>query len=179
MLLDTFASIVKERFDVLMREEGVPRDLISAVKRVNFYSPAEVYLRLRKLMRIYDTKEFYMACKIVERTANIIKGEYFGEIGPDATLFQLPEEKKLWEVYSINKDRIQKEVDRRNYDDVLILYARTFYDIIHLFFDKVLVNVEDEKLRNNRKVLLYLVNRLVTERVADLKEMEVLKNARS
>ncbi|HDI46064.1 MAG TPA: hypothetical protein ENF60_01870 [Candidatus Omnitrophica bacterium] len=120
-----------------------------------------------------------MACKVVERTANIIKGERFENKTVDEDLLQLPEEEKLWNIYLANKNKILTEIDNRNYDNVLILYARAFYDIIHLFFDKVLVNVEDEKLRNNRKVLLYLVNRLVTERVADLKEMEVLKDARS
>ena len=174
-----FQNLIIERFEVLMREEDISRDLIAAVVKVNFTSPAEVYFRIRKLLRIYDNKEFYMACKVVERTANIIKGQQFENRTVNEDLLQLPEEKKLWNVYLANKDKILTEVDRRNYDDVLILYARTFYDIIHLFFDKVLVNVEDEKLRNNRKVLLYLVNRLVTERVADLKEMEVLKNARS
>lgn len=172
-----FSDLVRERFEVVMREEGIPRDLISAVVKVNFHNPFEVYLRIRKLMRIYDSREFYRASKVVERTANIIKGEVYEGKEPDPELFQLPEEQKLWEAYTSSKEIIQAEIENRNYDNVLILYARRFYDIIHLFFDKVLVNVEDEKIRENRKVLLYLINTLVTERVADLKEMEVLKNA--
>ena len=174
-----FVNLCKERFQVLMREEKIPQDLISAVVKVNFQIPAEVYFRIRKLLNIYNKKGFFYAAKVVERTAKIIKDEEGLENSlPEEDLFQENEEKKLWRIYLENKEEIQAKIQLRDYEKATLLYGEAFYDIIHLFFDKVLVNVEDSLVRRNRKTLLYLVNNLLTRQVADFKEMEVLRNER-
>lgn len=174
-----FLNLCRERFQFLMKEEGFPPDLVIGVSKTNFSNLFEVYLRLRKLERIYQRKEFFMACKVVERTANIIKDEEVQlSIGLNREAFREPEEKQLLQAYLENKGRISELIESRAYDKAILLYAQAFYDIIHLFFDRVLVNVEDDSLRRKRKGLLYLINLLLSSRVADLKEMEVLKNAR-
>jgi glycyl-tRNA synthetase beta chain len=39
---------------------------------------------------------------------------------------------------------------------------------VHAFFDKVFVNVEDEKIRNNRLLLVRKINELYVENIANL-----------
>jgi len=48
------------------------------------------------------------------------------------------------------------------------MYARAFSGLLSAFFEDVMVNVEEKSLRKNRMVLLSLINRLYSERVANL-----------
>lgn len=177
-LRDLFMGICRERFQALMKGEGIPQDLTLAVLSVGFDNPAEVYYKIRSLLRVYGEKEFFFAAKVVERTFNIIRDEEnLEDLGVDPELFEKPEEGQLWQAYVDNREEIKSKIEERDYAGATVLYGRAFYDIIHLFFDRVMVNVEDERIRKNRKALLYLINRLYTERVADLKETEVLKDA--
>ncbi len=174
-----FLTMAKERFCVLMKEEDIPVDLVNAVINADFKVPFDAYLRIRKLLTIYDKRDFYRAAKVAERTANIVKGEKgLDKESADPNLFKEKEEQELWEVYLKHKDKIIEKINNKEYDTVTVLYGRVFYAIIHRFFDEVLVNVEDRVLRRNRKVMLYLINNLMAQRVADLKEMEVLKDAK-
>jgi len=174
-----FLTMAKERFCVLMKEENIPADLVAAVISADFKVPFDTYLRIRKILIIYNKQDFYRAAKVAERTANIIKGEQgLGKESVVPDIFKEKEERKLWEVYLKYKDKIIEKIDNKEYDTATVLYGRVFYAIIHRFFDEVLVNVEDRVLRRNRKVLLYLINDLMAQRVADLKGMEVLKDAK-
>ncbi|MDP8216769.1 MAG: glycine--tRNA ligase subunit beta [Candidatus Kaelpia imicola] len=174
-----FLSIAGERFSLLMADAGIASDLVEAVSEVNFKVPSEVYLRLRQLLNIYETEDFYKALKVAERTGRIVKdkGELTGSI--DRRLLKEREELELYKVYLEVEDKIAERVDKREYGKAAILYGKSFYDIIDRFFSEVLVNVDEKKLRENRKLLLSEVNRLLTERVLNPKEMEVLKDAKS
>ncbi len=176
---ELFSTLCKERFQYLMREENIPQDLITAVIEVNFHMPSEVYLRIRKLLNIYKSKDFFAAAKVAERTGNIVKdandlkAQY-----PDTSIFSDEKERKLFDIYLENKDEITAKIKNKEYAFAMTMYGKVFYDIIHSFFDTVLVNVEDEKIKKNRKVLLYLINELLKDKVADLKGMEVLKDGK-
>ncbi|MDP8253923.1 MAG: glycine--tRNA ligase subunit beta [Candidatus Kaelpia aquatica] len=175
-----FLSIGRERFSVLMADIGVASDLVEAVSSVNFKVPSEVYLRLKQLTNIYDKGDFYKALKVAERTERIVKDKReLKSLRLKEGLLKEREEKELYEVYLESKDEILKRVDKREYDKATILYGKSFYGIIDRFFSEVLVNVDDQELRENRKLLLFEVNKLLTERVLNPKEMEVLKDAKS
>ncbi|MDP8234699.1 MAG: glycine--tRNA ligase subunit beta, partial [Candidatus Saelkia tenebricola] len=175
---EVFLTIAQERFCVLMKDENMPQDLIHAVVSVNFKAPNEAYLRIKKMFAIYGKEDFFKTAKVAERTANIIKGEKdLDKEHLNQELFKEAEEQELWEAYLKHKDKVIEKIHNKEYDVAAVLYGEVFYDIIHRFFDRVLVNVEDYSLRRNRKVLMWLINDLLTQKVADLKGMEVLKDA--
>jgi glycyl-tRNA synthetase beta chain len=177
---ERFLSISKERFSVLMDDAGIASDLVEAVVISNFKVLSEVCLRLRQLLNISKTEEFYKAIKVAERTERIVKDKReLGSLKLKERLLEQLEERELYDIYIKVKDKIKEKVDNRKYDKATILYAESFYDIIDRFFQEVLVNTERQDLRENRKLLLFEVNRLLTERVLNPKEMEVLKDAKS
>ncbi len=175
-----FLSIAGERFTVLMADLGIGSDMVEAVSEVNFKVPSEVYLRLKQLLSIYDNKDFYKAIKVLERTSRIVKDKKELEsLSLKEEFLKEREELELYRVYLDVKDKIIELIDNREYAKATILYGKSFYDIIDEFFNKVLVNVDEKVLRENRKLLLFEVNKLLTERVLSPKEMEVLKDAKS
>ncbi len=177
---ELFLSISKERFSALMSDLGIAADLVEAVLAVNFSSPSEVYLRLRQLLNVSKREEFYNAIKVAERTERIVKDKRgFKSLKIKKELLKEREEQELYDIYLSTKDKIVAKIDNREYDKATILYGKSFYAIIDRFFQEVLVNTEDEDLKGNRKLLLFSINRLLTERVLNPKEMEVLKDAKS
>ena len=137
-------------------------------------------MRLRQLLNVSKREEFYNAIKVAERTERIVKDKRgFKSLKIKKELLKEREEQELYDIYLSTKDKIVAKIDNREYDKATILYGRSFYAIIDRFFQEVLVNTEDEDLKGNRKLLLFSINRLLTERVLNPKEMEVLKDAKS
>ncbi|MBI4388142.1 MAG: glycine--tRNA ligase subunit beta, partial [Candidatus Omnitrophica bacterium] len=66
-----------------------------------------------------------------------------------------------------NASKISSCADEKNYAAASRTYAE-FYDPIHDFFDKVLVNDKNLEIRANRQALMKKINELYTEKIADL-----------
>ncbi len=59
-------------------------------------------------------------------------------------------------------------VSDKNYDLALKHYSSVFYEPVHEFFDQVLVNHENPKIRMNRQALVGRINQLCKKNLADL-----------
>ena len=79
-----------------------------------------------------------------------------------------PIEKQLASALMEVKPRFQDAFKKREFDACFNLYENAFSDLIHQFFDTVLVNVEDENIRFNRKVLMKQINALLCDTIANL-----------
>jgi glycyl-tRNA synthetase beta chain len=104
----------------------------------------------------------------VERTGNILKGSKEKLNSVDPALFQEPLEKELFELLKSKGPDLQKTLEKKDYKTVTRLYGETFFDPLHHFFDRVMVNVEDPQIRRNRQALMRDINTLYTAGVADL-----------
>ncbi len=169
-----FTEFIKERLIVMMDEQyKFRRDLINAVISSGFDNIYNFYLRLDGLNNIINKFYFEQARCVVERTNNITKGvsSFIEEI--DVSLLQMDEEKALFEKYKIIKDKFASFIQQDNYDEATKLYAEALSDITNSFFDKVMVNVDDKKLRNNRLKLLKGINVLYVRDIADLTKVVV------
>lgn len=161
-------NYVKDRIDFLMGDIK-PLELKKAVLESGSFDIADIFKRQEALVEIKNKTYFLKAAKVVERTSNILKGAKNEEIGSvDEKLFKEDLERKVWDVYLNSKDKIQSLIDQGQYKDATEEYARAFYKVLHEFFDKVLVNVDDRALRLNRLAMMKAINRLYVERVADL-----------
>ena len=81
----------------------------------------------------------------------------------------------MYALYESKKDEFARLVERRSYDDATKLFAETFDAPLHEFFDKVMVNVPDEALRQNRLALMKAINVLYTDRIADLSKLAIVQ----
>ncbi|MBI2871146.1 MAG: glycine--tRNA ligase subunit beta [Candidatus Omnitrophica bacterium] len=171
-------TFLKDRLITILNDSCDRFDIIDAVLSSWDDDLVDITQRVKELKDLSSSKGFEQARTVVERTHNIIQGA--GDEGhkPNPKLFQEPLEDQLYQIYSTKQDEIHKLIEARQYRQATVEYGRTFFDAIHVFFDKVMVNVEEPKIRTNRVALLKAVNRLYTDRVADLSKIIVSREAR-
>jgi glycyl-tRNA synthetase beta chain len=114
------------------------------------------------------------AAKVIERTRNILKGATVKQTQVDPAQFQDPLEHQLWQAYQAQQERLQQLMAQRAYGEATMLYGDTFYEPLHAFFDRVMVNVKEEAIQQNRLALMHTINTLYTDRVADLSKLTIL-----
>jgi glycyl-tRNA synthetase beta chain len=143
-----------------------PDDLVDAMDRIH---------NLQQL-HLKHKQELLRAAKVVERTHNILKGAPAQpHNGVDPARLQEPLERQLHTLYESKKGAFTQLVEQKSYAEATTLFAETFYEPLHAFFDQVLVNVDDEGLRRNRLALLHAINTLYTGRIADLSKLAILQ----
>ena len=170
-LKEKIIDYIIERIDFLIGEVK-PAELKAAVLDVRCLDAVDIFNRFEQLLSIATKTYFLEAAKVVERTSNILKGakkEKLGEV--DEKLFKEDLERKVWDAYLNSKDKIKALIDKEEYREATREYADAFYKVLHDFFDKVMVNAEDESLRQNRLAIMKEINRLYVEPVADLAKL--------
>ena len=172
------AIFLQERLKGIFKEEGFREDLIEAVV-TDINKPVEMHEKLSVLKKMMETRpdDFLAAFKVVERTHNILKPiqpqerERIGEVKED--LFQEELEKSLWKIYNDEKHPIQKLIEQSAWTEASAQYGRAFSATLHQFFEKVLVNVEDQEVRRNRLAMMKEINELYTKSIADLSKLMI------
>ena len=167
-----------ERFKFMLRDaQGSPYDHVDAVLSVAHENPTFDDLALRiqaldQLMEKEDGKNLLVAYK---RASNILKIEedkdkclYEGNVLED--LLTASEEKALFKNLQIKYDEIQNLVQKGNFIKSVqsLALLRPYVD---QFFDKVIVNTTEEKIRKNRLHLLALLRKTLHQ-VADFSKLE-------
>ena len=108
----------------------------------------ELDKKLSELLKLSKTENFEILINLLKRVKNIVKDEKIENLNIDGTLFELEEEKTLYNF--ANQLESIENTDFSNYVETLLNNAAT----INEFFDNVIINVDDQKLKNNRIALL-------------------------
>ncbi len=171
-LLEFFA----ERLKVVLREQGVRHDLISAV----FAQGGEddivrLLARVEALRAFLDSEDGANLLVAYRRAANIVRIEekrdkrhYDGAIKHEFVVE--PEESMLATRLAEAADGAAAAVDGENYTVAMEAMARLRQPVDN-FFDRVTVNAEDAALRENRLNLLSAIGATLS-RVADFSKIE-------
>lgn len=164
-------EFLRQRFRQIVSQKTSKLDIIEAVLCANYDDFVDVQDRIEQLDKISKSKKFFESCKVVERTSNILKKapEHLPSVNPK--LFRETLEQKLMNIYNESRKNIEDLINKKEYKIATENYADAFFKPIHVFFDKVLVNVDNVKIRNNRLALMQSINRLYTERIADLSKV--------
>jgi len=159
---------IKDRLEFLMG--GIrPVELKRAVLDSGCSDIVDIFNRIKILGSITSERYFLEAAKVVERTSNILKGAKNEKIDKvDEKLFKEDLERSVWKAYLDSKDRIKDLIEKEEYEEATREYAGAFFKVLHDFFDNVMVNDKDKLLRSNRLAMMKAINRLYTERIADL-----------
>ena len=164
--------------DVNRRPGPAPAPYVDCIDAV-LASPCDdlidVMNRIQTLQRLSGDPRLLKAAKVIERTRNILKGANVRQSDVDPARLQEPLEQQLWELYRSNASRVTQLTQEKSYAEATTVFGDLFYEPLHLFFDKVLVNVPDESLQQNRLALMRAINTLYTERVADLSKLTILQ----
>jgi glycyl-tRNA synthetase beta chain len=164
-----FLKFLQERvaFELSVKPGTRSFEILQAVMRASFDDMADVFRRFEVLNGI-DFKILAKAAKVIQRTANILKGYGKTPGEPKEELLVEAQEKKLFELIRTRMKDVAESLEKKEYEKTTQLFADIFLSPLHDFFESVLVNAEDAGLRENRMALVANVSRLFTGRLADL-----------
>jgi len=159
-----------------LREQGARHDLVDAV----FALPDQddillIVKRVEALGRFLATEDGRNLLAGTRRAANILRieekkdGVSYGG-GVDLVLLHEPEERALAEAIAELGPEIETALDAEDFEAAMALIARLRAPV-DAFFEKVTVNAEDARLRENRLRLLADI-RAATRAIADFDRIE-------
>lgn len=152
----------RPRLESILTEAGINYDEIDAALAVGFSDLVDAELRARSIHKLRKSPDFEPIIIAFKRAKNILKQAGERKIKVQSSHFSEKalkeiEEKNLCEGFNRIKKETEKLLKEKEYQGALekLVSLRKPVDD---FFDKVMVMVEDKKLRNNR---LALLNRIV------------------
>lgn len=159
------------RFRAWYQDEGIAVDAIQAVLARRPTRPADFDVRVRAVshFRTLDSAEALAAAN--KRVSNIlakVEGEISTEI--DRTLLVEAEEKALAEQVIALQTELAPKFENGEYQVALDRLA-SLRETVDNFFEKVMVNAEDENLRRNRQAILNNLRNLFLQ-VADISVLQ-------
>lgn len=171
--LKKLRAFYAERTQYFYENQGVNREIAESVLEVRTGDILDVARRIEALRKMAGTSDFAKTVKVLQRTTNIVKGAKEKIVGdPEERLLTEPSEKELFAAWTAKKSAVAEAVASGDAQKALRLYAESFFDILHRFFEEVLVNSEDPAVRTNRLRLVASVRGLFADHFADLSKIK-------
>ena len=174
---DSFQNFFEDRLTVQLRDQGARHDLVDAVLRLGGKEVGllSIVHRVEALGKFLDTDDGKNLLAGTKRAGNILaieekKDQRRFEGAPDARLYSLDEERALANAIDQARAEAGSAVANEDFADAMSAMAR-LRPAVDAFFDKVKVNDDDAKLRENRLKLLNEI-RAATRTVADFSRIE-------
>jgi glycyl-tRNA synthetase beta chain len=169
-------SFFADRLKVQLRDQGARHDLVDAVFSLGGQDDLlMVVRRVEALGKFLDTDDGKNLLAGTKRASNILsieekrdKRAFDG--APDAGLYTLPEEKALAKAIDQAKTEAGAAVANEDFGAAMGAMAK-LRPAVDAFFDKVKVNDDEPKVRENRLKLLNEI-RAATRAVADFSKIE-------
>ncbi|MBV9828203.1 MAG: glycine--tRNA ligase subunit beta [Alphaproteobacteria bacterium] len=172
---DKLLEFVADRLKVHLRERGVRHDLIAAVFALAEDDLVRLLSRVDTLAKFLADEDGANLLTAYRRASNIVSIEerrdqrsYTDAVDPDALV--LPQEQALYERLNAMSGRLKSYLEQEHYEHAMGRLA-SLRAPIDEFFEKVTVNVDESRLRENRLRLLSRI-RAVMNQVADFSKIE-------
>ncbi|WP_407117454.1 glycine--tRNA ligase subunit beta [Bradyrhizobium sp. LMG 9283] len=165
-----------DRLKVQLREQGARHDLVDAVFALGGQDDLLMIVRrVEALGKFLDSDDGKNLLAGTKRASNILaieekKDKRTFDGAPDAALYSLPEEKALAKAIDEVKAEAGAAVAREDFAAAMSAMAK-LRPPVDAFFDKVRVNDDDPKVRENRLKLLNEI-RSATRAVADFSKIQ-------
>ena len=173
---DDLLAFLADRLKVVLRDQGVRHDLITAVlARGGEDDLVRLLARVEALKSFLDSDDGANLLVAYRRAANIVRIEekkdkrsYDGQVRADIAV--QPEEGQLAELLNEAAGGAKDALVGENFTMAMQTMAQ-LRQPVDAFFDKVTVNAEDAALRENRLNLLSAIGATLSE-VADFSKIE-------
>jgi glycyl-tRNA synthetase beta chain len=169
-------SFFADRLKVQLRDQGARHDLVDAVFSLGGQDDLlMVVRRVEALGRFLDTDDGKNLLAGTKRASNILaieekKDKRAFDGAPDAGLYSLPEEKVLAGAIDQAGREAAAAVQKEDFATAMTAMAK-LRPAVDAFFDKVKVNDDEPRVRENRLKLLNEI-RAATRAVADFSKIE-------
>jgi len=174
---DSFQRFFEDRLTVQLRDQGARHDLVEAVVGIgsNEVGLLSVVRRVEALGKFLNTDDGKNLLAGTKRASNILaieekKDKRSFDGAPDPALYSLAEEKALARATDQVKVEAGRAVAKEDFAAAMRAMAK-LRPAVDAFFDKVKVNDDDPKVRENRLKLLNEI-RAATRAVADFSRIE-------
>ncbi|WGG60156.1 glycine--tRNA ligase subunit beta [Brucella intermedia] len=172
-VLADLLSFFHDRFKVHLKEEGARYDAIDAVLSPEADNLLLVARRLEALIVFINEEDGKNLLAGTKRAANILaaeekKGTKVAD-HVDPALLREAEEKALFEAVTLASKDAEAAISREDFNGAMLALAK-LRGPVDTFFEKVLVNDEDENVRANRLALLDQI-RAATGKVVDFSKI--------
>jgi glycyl-tRNA synthetase beta chain len=175
-LASDLLSFFADRLKVQLREQGARHDLVDAVFALEGQDDLLMIVRrVEALGKFLDSEDGKNLLAGTKRASNILSIEEKRDRrafdgAPDAALYRLDEEKALAKAIDQAKREASAAVASEDFAAAMSAMAK-LRPAVDAFFDKVKVNDDDPKVRENRLKLLNEI-RVATRAVADFSRIE-------
>ena len=154
---DALAAFFRERLTYYLRDVlGLEYDTVNAVLAADADDIVDVVARAQAVNKVRDLPDFLSIAAAFKRINNILKQahEKGFKTAPDFDWsIATEEEKTLRAKAELLAPRFDAARENRDYADALIQLS-TLRESVDTFFDKVMVMVDEDRLRSNRLALL-------------------------
>jgi glycyl-tRNA synthetase beta chain len=148
----------RERLEFYLKDVcGYAYDVVNAVLGTDADDVVDALARANAVKQVLHKPEFQAIGAASKRMRNILRQASEKGAAPADKFEYLPEaadeEKMLMAYMEQTSSRVEAHRNKKEYVDALLLLS-TVKEPVDRFFDKVMVMVEDEKVRSNRLALL-------------------------
>lgn len=163
-----------QRLALVLEQKGHNAATLNAVSNWYELPLYQVEALVEALETVKQSEEFAAVLESAKRVCNILKkaGDVTEEV--KESLFELPAEKALYQkIYEVDSSlgcRVNTAATKEEYLNVLKTYG-AFQAPLARFFTDVMVNAQDQAVRQNRLALLARVRRYLTQTVADITKL--------
>ena len=134
----------------MFMDMGIRYDIVEAVISTNTDDIYDMKIRANKLNEWLKKEGLSEILSAFNRVANLAEKAISDEVQRDLLT---EDEIELYESFNNVEEKINSSIDKKEYDKALDQLV-VLKEPIDKFFDKVMVMVDDEKIRNNRLGLL-------------------------
>ncbi|MCQ4923784.1 glycine--tRNA ligase subunit beta [Tissierella sp. P1] len=145
-IIEFFSGRIRNMF----MDMGIRYDIVEAVISTNTDDIYDMKIRANKLNEWLKKEGLSEILSAFNRVANLAEKAISDEVQRDLLT---EEEIELYESFNNVEEKINSSIDKKEYDKALDQLV-VLKEPIDKFFDKVMVMVDDEKIRNNRLGLL-------------------------
>jgi glycyl-tRNA synthetase beta chain len=158
-----------DRLTVYIRDRGYGADLISAVSRDDNHDLLQIVRRVEALGSFLDTEDGKNLLAGTKRAANILAAEEKKKTlvaeTVEPALFREEAEKSLFAAVNQAEREAGEAIQNEDFSAAMLALS-VLREPVDSFFERVLVNDEDQAVRANRLALLARI-RAATDQVAD------------
>jgi glycyl-tRNA synthetase beta chain len=172
--VESVKTFFRERLEFYLKDvRGYSYDVVKAVLTADAEDVVDALARAEAVKQVLHLPEFLAIGAACKRMRNILRQAEEKGITPSTTFELLPEsapeEKNLAAYIHANGSRVEALRKKKEYGDALTLLSNA-REPVDAFFDKVMVIVDDEKVRANRLALLRTLLREFST-IADFSEI--------
>ena len=142
---------LRERLEFYLRDAlGFNYDLVKAVLSADSDDVVDAVARAQALKGVLHMPEFQAIAAACKRMRNILKQAKEAGVEPAASFQPLPDSAAYVQT---SAPGVEEHRQKKEYEEALLVLS-TAKEPVSAFFDKVMVMVEDERIRANRLALL-------------------------